>query len=129
EAYAGGIDHETGFGYIVSPSTCFAWNATTAYSLYPTCYMFPMPPVTTTSGNLLTPFASFVPYGTTREPGLIVVSGEGELRFWDSVDTGLAGAEHFTSTQLDLVSGEYVTGLYRYEVRSLAPQICIYYHS
>lgn len=115
EAYTGGIDHETGFGYIVSPSTCFAWNATTAHSLYPTCYMFPMPSVTTTSGNLLTPFASFVPYGTTREPGLIVASGTGELRFWDSVDTGLAGAEHFTSTQLDLVAAEYVTGLYRYE--------------
>ncbi|KAG9005375.1 hypothetical protein FRB90_010415 [Tulasnella sp. 427] len=115
EAYAGGIDHDTGFGYIVSPSTCFVWNATTAHSLYPTCYMFPMPSIATSSGNLLTPFASLVPYGTTREPGLIVASGEGELRFWDSVDTGLAGAEHFTSVQLDLVTAEFVTGLYRYE--------------
>ncbi|KAG8948275.1 hypothetical protein FRC04_009913 [Tulasnella sp. 424] len=115
EAYAGGIDHETGFGYVVSPSTCFAWNATTTHSLYPTCYIFPMPPATSTLGNLLTPFASFVPYGTTREPGLIVASGTGELRFWDSVDTGLAGAENYTGTQLDLVTDEYLTGLYRYE--------------
>ncbi|KAG8900327.1 hypothetical protein FRB99_006115, partial [Tulasnella sp. 403] len=115
EAWSGGIDPETGYGYVVSPSTCFAWNTALTAALYPTCYIFPMPSSVGPSNSNLSPFASLVSYGTAREPGLIVASGSGDVRFWDSIGTGLSGAEHFYSLTLDLSAGEYITGLYRFE--------------
>ncbi|TFY77168.1 hypothetical protein EWM64_g6840, partial [Hericium alpestre] len=59
------------------------------------------------------PFHAFVPYGITREPGLILISASGDIRFWDSISIGLAGGEHFQKTQLELEAGENVTSLTR----------------
>lgn len=67
----------------------------------------------------MTSYASLVLYGHTREPGLIVASGRGQVRFWEALGAGLSGGEHFLSTDLDLGSHEYLMGLSRYDVSRL----------
>jgi len=73
-------------------------------------------PAATTDDRVVTSYASFVPYGAVREPGLVATSGQGEIRFWDSIGTGLSGAEHYHALQIDLAENEFVTGLSRYDV-------------
>jgi hypothetical protein len=79
----------------------------------PTCYIFACPGNYTHSS---TPYHGLVPYGVTREPGLILVSISGEVRFWDSIGIGLAGGDHYSTAYLDLGSREIVTNLIRADV-------------
>jgi nuclear pore complex protein Nup133 len=60
--------------------------------------------------------AAFVQYGSLREPGLLLLSSTGELRFWGSISVGLSGAEGFFTAQLTLQLGESVVALNRVEV-------------
>ncbi|KAI0748169.1 Non-repetitive/WGA-negative nucleoporin C-terminal-domain-containing protein [Daedaleopsis nitida] len=48
-----------------------------------------------------------------REPGLIVSSNIGQIRFWDSIGMGLAGGDNFSFSQLSMEQGENVTSLTR----------------
>jgi nuclear pore complex protein Nup133 len=75
--------------------------------------MFPVPSPDPSSPYLTVPLASLLPFGANREPGLILVSSSGEVRFWDSIGTGLAGAERFSSARITLAENETVTGLER----------------
>ncbi|KAI0054126.1 hypothetical protein FA95DRAFT_1530133 [Auriscalpium vulgare] len=109
EDYAGDIDSLTGFAVVVTSQTCFVWQHSQALSGVPTCYIFSCPP----DYSQRAPFQAFVPYGVSREPGLILLSSSGEIRFWDSIGIGLAGGEHFNKTQLELESGETATSLTR----------------
>jgi nuclear pore complex protein Nup133 len=53
----------------------------------------------------------------SREPGLILVSAGGKIRFWESIGTGLAGGENFTASSLeDMEHDEMVTNLVRADV-------------
>lgn len=63
-----------------------------------------------------TPLHALVPYGPTREPGLILVTPGGHVRFWDSLGIGLAGGDHFSSLSLDLADDERVSTLTRADV-------------
>lgn len=65
---------------------------------------------------MATPLHALVPYGSSREPGLILVTPGGHVRFWDSLGIGLAGGEHYTTITLDLVEDERVTTLTRADV-------------
>lgn len=56
-----------------------------------------------------------VPRQAAREPGLILVSADGEVRFLDNVATSLAGQERSQTLQVDLGVGEHVVGLVRAE--------------
>jgi nuclear pore complex protein Nup133 len=79
----------------------------------PTCYIFACP------GNYFhnaTPYHSLIPYGHSREPGLILISVSGELRFWDGIGIGLAGGAHYSAAHLGLASGEVVTNFIRADV-------------
>ncbi|GJJ12103.1 hypothetical protein Clacol_006344 [Clathrus columnatus] len=119
DIFAGTVDvlqDKTSYGIVLSVQTCFVWKIdmqTTSHS--PTCYIFPVPPADPSLPYPTVPYASFVPFGPSREPGLILVSGSGELRFWDSIGIGLAGAERFSSTKVDLIENDFVTGLERLE--------------
>jgi nuclear pore complex protein Nup133 len=75
--------------------------------------MFPVPAPDPSSPYLTVPFASLLPFGASREPGLILVSSSGEVRFWDSIGTGLAGAERFSTTRIALAENESVNGVER----------------
>lgn len=78
--------------------------------------MFPVPSPYPSGPYLTVPFASLLPFGASREPGLILVSSTGEVRFWDSIGTGLAGAERFSTARITLSDNETVTGLERVDV-------------
>lgn len=43
----------------------------------------------------------------------MLVSSSGEVRLWDSIGIGLAGAERFSSNKVVLTEGETVSGLER----------------
>lgn len=81
----------------------------------PTCYIFSCP-----EGNPASPkppFHALVPQGNSREPGLILVSATGQIRFWDSIGIGLAGGDNFVSSQVDGINyEEEVTNLIRVDV-------------
>jgi nuclear pore complex protein Nup133 len=64
------------------------------------------------------PFHGLFPHGDQREPGLILLSPSGEIRFWDSIGIGLAGGEHYVKSDLGLASDEMVTNLVRADVSS-----------
>ncbi|KAI0807541.1 hypothetical protein C8Q74DRAFT_1213431 [Fomes fomentarius] len=112
EGYTGDVDPVTGFAVVASLDTCFVWKYSQALTGTPTCYIFecphePYPPPMTT------PFHALVPFGSQREPGLIVSSNIGQIRFWDSIGMGLAGGDNFSFSLLNLESGENVTSLTR----------------
>lgn len=81
----------------------------------PTCYIFSCP-TDAFPPPMTTPFHALVPYGPQREPGLIVSSNIGQVRFWDSIGMGLAGGDNYTLSNLDLKEGECVTSLIRVDV-------------
>ncbi|KAH9856929.1 Non-repetitive/WGA-negative nucleoporin C-terminal-domain-containing protein [Lenzites betulinus] len=112
DAYTGDVDTLTGFAVVASLRTCFVWKYSQALTGTPTCYIFgcpkePYPP------PMATPFHALVPFGAQREPGLIVCSNIGQIRFWDSIGMGLAGGDNFSFSLLELVEGENVTNLVR----------------
>ncbi|KAG7451103.1 uncharacterized protein BT62DRAFT_882814 [Guyanagaster necrorhizus] len=111
--YTGGIDTLTGFALVASSQTCYVWQHSQAIRGTPTCYIFrcPQDPNQTSP-----PFYGLIPYssyGTSREPGLILMSPSGEIRMWDSIGIGLAGGDHFSSITLSLSPDELVTNLIR----------------
>lgn len=63
-----------------------------------------------------TPFHALVPNGPTREPGLILMTSGGQIRFWQSLASGLAGGEHWIPASLELQEQEQVTTLTRADV-------------
>lgn len=69
---------------------------------------------------MVTPFHALVPNGPNREPGLILSSSTGQIRFWDGLGMGLAGGEHFSFTSLNLDEGESITTLTRADVSDLS---------
>ncbi|EIW51716.1 uncharacterized protein TRAVEDRAFT_136690 [Trametes versicolor FP-101664 SS1] len=117
DAYTGDVDTLTGFAVVASLRTCFVWKYSQALTGTPTCYIFgcprePYPP------PMATPFHALVPFGSQREPGLIVCSNIGQVRFWDSIGMGLAGGDNFSFSVLSLVEGENVTNLVRADAQT-----------
>ncbi|KAJ6630853.1 hypothetical protein B0H10DRAFT_2160229 [Mycena sp. CBHHK59/15] len=110
DAYTGAVDTLTGFALVASSQTCFVWQHAQAVKGTPTCYIFSCPQ---DYDRINPPFHELVPYASSREPGLILVSPPGEVRFWDSIGIGLAGGQNYTTTDLGLSSDEVVTNLIR----------------
>ncbi|KAJ7172457.1 methyltransferase type 11 [Mycena filopes] len=110
DAYSGVIDTLTGFALVASGQTCFVWQHAQAVKGTPTCYIFSCPHDHDRSNP---PFHELVPYTSAREPGLILVSLSGEIRFWDSIGIGLAGGQNYSTTDLGLSADEVVTNLLR----------------
>ncbi|KAF8625778.1 hypothetical protein AX15_005170 [Amanita polypyramis BW_CC] len=110
DAYTGEIDTVTGFAVVASVQTCFVWGHAQAVRSIPTCYIFSCPfDVDTTTP----PFHALVPFTPNREPGLILVSSSGIIRFWDSIGIGLAGGGHYYTTTLNLPPSQQVTNFVR----------------
>ncbi|KAH7871806.1 uncharacterized protein C8R40DRAFT_532912 [Lentinula edodes] len=115
DVYSGEIDTLTGFALIASMKTCFVWQHAMAVKGTPTCYIFTCP---YDFNQTSPPFHSLVPWGSSREPGLILISTAGEIRLWDSVGIGLAGGDRYSTTYLELVSEDIVTGLKRVDTQT-----------
>ncbi|KAI0957243.1 hypothetical protein AcW1_005700 [Taiwanofungus camphoratus] len=112
DAYTGDVDPLTGFAVVASRETCFVWKYSQALTGTPTCYIF-LCPQDVFQDAMVTPFHALVPYGPSREPGLIISSPTGQIRFWDSLGMGLAGGDKFALSSLELDEGENVTTLTR----------------
>lgn len=115
DSYTGGIDTLTGFALVASAQTCFVWQHSQALKGIPTCYIFSCP---TEYTQTTPPFHGLFPHGSAREPGLILLSVSGEIRFWNSIGVGLAGGEHYSTAQLDIASGQFITNLIRADHRT-----------
>ncbi|KAF8163334.1 methyltransferase type 11 [Crassisporium funariophilum] len=116
DLYSGEIDTVTGFALVTSVQTCFVWQHAQALKGIPTCYIFASPYDHRTPRP---PFHALVPQGLSREPGLVLVSAVGQVRFWDSIGSGLAGGDNFVGSQLDeMVLEEEVTNLVRADAQT-----------
>ncbi|KAI0302174.1 Non-repetitive/WGA-negative nucleoporin C-terminal-domain-containing protein [Russula brevipes] len=109
DAYVGDVDAGTGFALVATPQACFVWQHTQELAGVPTCYIFPCPVDTSQAA----PLYAFVPYGSSREPGLILASQSGEIWFWNNIGVGLAGGEQYSKILLELQSNENVNSLTR----------------
>ncbi|KAF8610233.1 hypothetical protein BDV93DRAFT_517387 [Ceratobasidium sp. AG-I] len=117
-ASTGLLDSVTGYAFLVTYDTCFVWNPTKRSHGSPTCYIFPTPGQhdnSASSSHLLLPNVSLIPYGSSREPGLVMIASTGEIRLWESINAGLAGADQFYSSLVPVSAGEYVSSMYRCE--------------
>ena len=113
------------FSIHTSSSLTYLIKTTQAIKGIPTCYILPCP---WDYNQTNPPFHCLVPYGSGREPGLILISTTGEIRFWDSIGIGLAGGDRYTTTHLGIGSEDLVTNLIRVDVRasSLLLFFCAY---
>ncbi|KAI9466341.1 hypothetical protein BJY52DRAFT_1367647 [Lactarius psammicola] len=109
DAYVGDVDAGTGFALVATPQACFVWQHTQELSGIPTCYIFPCP----ADPSQAAPLHAFVPYGSSREPGLILASPSGEVWFWNNIGVGLAGGEQYSKILLELESNEIISSLTR----------------
>ncbi|KAF8798054.1 hypothetical protein BYT27DRAFT_7203757 [Phlegmacium glaucopus] len=98
DLYSGEIDTLTGFALVTSVQTCFVWQHAQARKGVPTCYIFSCPQ---DYRSPRPPLHALVPQGPSREPGLILISPAGQIRFWDSISMGLAGGDNFIASQID----------------------------
>ncbi|KAJ3533367.1 hypothetical protein NM688_g7291 [Phlebia brevispora] len=117
DAYTGEVDTETGFALIASAERCFVWNYSQALTGTPTCYIFGCPQ-DAIRFPMDTPFHALVPFGSAREPGLILISPEGQVHFWDSLGMGLAGGTHSSKSSLGLNEEERVTAFTRADTQT-----------
>jgi nuclear pore complex protein Nup133 len=107
---SGHVDPVSGFALVASPSRCVAWNYAKRTHGSPTVYSFEAPyPSRRTGANtslaaVPPALSSFV--GSGSEPGLILVSATGEIRFWDSVTHGLSEPAYQRYTAHQLALGE-----------------------
>jgi hypothetical protein len=69
----------------------------------PTCYIFSCPQ---DYRSPRPPLHALVPQGPSREPGLILISPAGQIRFWDSISMGLAGGDNFIASQIEEMDEE-----------------------
>ena len=113
DAYVGDVDAGTGFALVATPQACFVWQHTQELVGTPTCYIFPCP----VDPSQAAPLYTFVPYSSSREPGLILASQSGEVWFWNNIGVGLAGGEQYSKVLLELQSNEIVNSLTRLDVR------------
>ncbi|KAF8478553.1 Non-repetitive/WGA-negative nucleoporin C-terminal-domain-containing protein [Russula ochroleuca] len=109
DAYVGDVDAGTGFALVATPQACFVWQHTQELVGIPTCYIFPCP----ADPSQAAPLYAFVPYSSSREPGLILASQSGEVWFWNNIGVGLAGGEQYSKILLELQTNEIVNSLTR----------------
>lgn len=110
QSWTGAVDTITGYALAASSNTCFVWHHTKPT----TCYILPCPPPPRDYAQPPSaPFHALVPSRSRSEPGLVLLSIRGDIRFWDSITSGLAGGGSFETINLELREGEYTSGLLR----------------
>ncbi|KAL8293054.1 hypothetical protein RQP46_000748 [Phenoliferia psychrophenolica] len=117
DSFRATLDSVTGFAYLVSGQACFVWNWTRR-STTSTTYIFPVPLCdslpTSVSIQSPLPFVSLVPatsQPSQREPGLLLISPIGDIRYWEHLSMALSGVERYKETKAGLNDGELVRGL------------------
>ncbi|CDZ97230.1 Nuclear pore complex, Nup133 component (sc Nup133) [Phaffia rhodozyma] len=105
-ALSGSLDPLTGFATLVTSSYLLIWNYQKKSSTLPTLYPFPLP----SSSPLALNLAHLVRHPSGREPGVLTISPQGEIRFWEGVSLALVdGGERFVEGMVaNLSEGEKV---------------------
>jgi nuclear pore complex protein Nup133 len=103
----GHLEPRSGFALATSPERCVAWNYAKRAHGSPTVYVFEAPPALPRAsgpGLAAVPPALAAFVGSGAEPGILLVSATGEVRFWESVNHGLVEPQfqRFSSHQLPL---------------------------
>jgi hypothetical protein len=78
----------------------------------PTCYTFPSPSQNRTSDPVLADFFT----GSSSEPGVIMITPEGEIRTWENISLGLGNLDRYLETDLELGEDDAVDKLYKLNV-------------
>jgi hypothetical protein len=78
----------------------------------PTCYTFPSHQ-NRTSDPVLADFFS----GSSSEPGILMITPEGEVRCWENISLGLGNIDRFQETYLELSEDDAVDKLCKISVR------------
>ncbi|TXT07474.1 hypothetical protein VHUM_03194 [Vanrija humicola] len=116
---SGGVDPASGFALVAAPSSAVAWNYAKRTHSSPTVYVFPAPPLAYTTGLEAEPPVLAAFYSAPSEPGLVLVSATGEVRFWESMSLALANAQRFQSVQLQLGGdGVYAEKLWKLDANT-----------
>ncbi|GFZ42386.1 hypothetical protein JCM24511_00101, partial [Saitozyma sp. JCM 24511] len=129
---SGHLDLESGFALVTTSDGCVAWNfvkvgvelgemwmgvnGTQRTQSSPTCYPFPAPPPSRPQSGVPPPIlAALYVSSNNSEPGVILLSPTGELRFWDSMSLALANVERYQVVQLELGSDDYAERIWHVE--------------
>lgn len=107
------VDSLTSFTLISLPEETFVWSYVPTAGAAQACYIFPNPVSRDGRGA---PYSCFAPYQSAQEPGLILCSPTGEVRFWLSIGLGLTGGEDYQTLDLGLSVGECVVNMLRRDV-------------
>ncbi|OCF44072.1 hypothetical protein I317_02025 [Kwoniella heveanensis CBS 569] len=111
---AGHVDPRSGFAMVVNPSVCIAWNYTKRTHSSPTTYSFPAPPASYSSTPTLPPtLAALYTDSTSSEPGMILVSSTGEVRFWENMSVALSNVDRFQEIYLELGEDDFAERLWK----------------
>lgn len=54
--------------------------------------------------------------GAGTEPGVVMVTPEGEVRVWENMSLGLGNMDRFQETFIELAEGDYVDKLWKIDV-------------
>ncbi|ORY21434.1 Non-repetitive/WGA-negative nucleoporin C-terminal-domain-containing protein, partial [Naematelia encephala] len=114
-AVSGHVDISSGFAFVVTPSSCIAWNFQKRTHSSITCYTFPAPFPTYGSAASGPPALAELYTPTAGEPGMILVSSTGQVRLWENMSVALANVERYTSIQLELSEGDIADRMYKLE--------------
>ncbi|WWC66609.1 uncharacterized protein I206_100512 [Kwoniella pini CBS 10737] len=111
---AGHVDPKSGFAMVASPSICIAWNYTKRTHSAPTTYTFPAPPVSYSTTPTQPPsLAALYTGSASSEPGIILVSTSGEIRFWESMSVALANVDRFQEIYVEVGEDDSVEKLWK----------------
>ena len=98
----------------------FVWKYSPVSSSSP-CYIFPNPASPSEGSHL--PLGCFVPRPRLQDPGFLLASPSGSIRYWTSISLGLTGGERYQSAQVSLGPTEVVTKLVHLEVSKPIPSL------
>lgn len=83
----------------------------------PTCYNFPAPSPeyghTTTQSPVI---AALYTGSSSGEPGMILISSTGTIRFWESMSLALANVDRYQNIKLELAEDDFADMIWNVDV-------------
>lgn len=91
-------------------------NVAQRTSASPTTYSFPAPSPSYGVSLAQPPILASLHHSDSGEPGMILVSPTGEVRFWESMSLTLANADRYQRVQLDLGEDSFAEHIWAIDV-------------
>ncbi|EPQ30426.1 uncharacterized protein PFL1_01952 [Pseudozyma flocculosa PF-1] len=115
DAFKGAMDTATGYAYMVSRTQCFVWNYQSHGTSSPTCFTFDIPESSSSSMHSTDDLAQcgLIPRSAAREPGIVLVTPSGQVRFWEGISASMAREDLAQTIQVSLNPQETVMEMQR----------------